>query len=429
MELSKLKRSLTLRVVQRLGELLPDATLEPHTDYIRIVRGKLDGRIGVTAMSEACHTEDRSNWGAIAGGYCNLVAARVQAWETPPLATDGALNRVLPIVQRIDESADRLIDEATPTDGMKVARRPWLDGLRLEFDYAGDDISHRVFVRDVEALGATLDSLAERAADNVDRILQQLPIMPVTDSGLERRVLTVAAEGAAPAMLTTPKAHRTLLDAVSRANRSEISRILACAPRSGRLYCCSIKDKAATAAMVGRAWADFDHPEGEGVPLSPRLFMIDDEHGVRYLDVGIGPDRAADWTVHRMDYATIRTPDGWWVKKQEDKWVAWAEGDGPRIRIRFVTAGPKTPSAARQLAERVRAKHQTSAELGHGFFNGLPWAWVDTGQHDGHSTASMFVVIPEGLVVVQTEVPEGAGKSEAVALQKIIATISHNTTD
>ncbi len=72
----------------------------------------------------------------------------------------------------------------------------------------------------------------------------------------------------------------------------------------------------------------------------------------------------------------------------------------------------------------MRAQHQSETEVGYGFFNGLPWLWVDTGKKDTYSTSSMFVVLPDGLVLFQSEITEGADQVDTVTLQKIIATVA-----
>ena len=421
MDLRKLKRSLLLKVVARLKELHPEASVTAEgEELIRLDLGDRSGEVRIAAMAEACHAEDRSNWGAIAGGFTNLVASRINAWYATPLAGAASLEQLLPAICGIDPRADRLIAEGTPTEELAVVGVPWLDGLRVELD-CGD--AGRVLARDLASLGVTLDEAVARGLENMDRMVPQIGMARLSDSGVASRVCAVRKEGLAPAMLYSEAGRAKLLQAVSQASRDRSAKVLACAPRSGSVYCCNLKDKAATAHMVGRAWAEFDGAKGDGIPLSPRLFTYAEPSTVRFLDVGIGYDRVAEWRAHDLGQATFRTPDDWWVKKQDEKWILWAGADGPRIRLRFVTAGGGSPSAARQLAERVRQKHASAAEIGHGFFNGLPWAWVDTGFHEGFATASMFVVLPKSLLVIQTEIPAEAG-AQAVEMQKIIATVA-----
>ncbi|MFT7624735.1 MAG: hypothetical protein ACI9WU_003924 [Myxococcota bacterium] len=421
-DLKKLQRSLGKRVLSFLKEQLPEAEISEDGEDIRIKAGELDGTVSLGAMVEACHKEDREMWGTIAGAFCNLVVSRVKAFDVEPVSDAGALSRVFPVVQPENEADDRLISDATPDDGLLVAHISWLPGLRVEFNYEGEDVGRRLFQRDLRKLGIDVETLLERSVSNMKAVVPTLEIKPVSSASMVGRVLAVSGEGLAPAMLRAQAGHEAMFAAVERATGEQPQRVLACAPRSDHVTFCNIKDRTAASAMVSRAWALYADQLDNGVPLSPRLFVVGAQGDVRFLDVGIGADRVSDWTEHDLGGATIRCPDDWWVKEQEDRWVIWPGAGGPRIRARVVASGG-TPASASQLAERVRDKHKSAGDVGYGFFNGLPWAWVDTGHHDGFSTASMFVVIATGMVIFQTEVPDATEQAQAVTLQKVIATV------
>ncbi len=427
-DLKKLKRSLPRLIRRRLEELLPDATIEPEDRWgsvLRIRQGDLEGTIRVDAVAEACHRVDRSSWGPIAGSFCNLVVSRVEAHSAPPLEGHAALDRIFPAVQPDDAEEDRLVREATPTDDLLPVGLPWLEGIRIEFDYVDPTAGRRLFARDLKTLGIDVDGLLERALRNMER---EVPGIELKSWSAAPGVYIARGEGIAPAMLRAPAGHRSMLTRV-RKQAPEADRILAAAPRSDRLLFCSLSDRSLASARVAEAWRLHEADDETGVPLTPRLFVVSRPGDVRFLDVGLGPDRLGDWTPHRFGPAVFRAPPAWRVGRQGDQWVLWPGGDGPRIRIRTATAGAGSPYAASQLAQRVRARHGMETEVGYGYFNGHPWAWVDTGIHQGFATASMFVVFPECTVVLQTEVPENLDPQDAATVQKIIASVERVKAD
>ncbi len=421
--ISKLKRSLAPRVRDRLVELLPGAEVALDGDRIAIRMEGLDGSIDALAVAEACVREDRSMWGPIAGSFCNLVKSRVDAHFLPSFDDQEVLSRVFPTVQPDLPEQDKLVRGATPVPDLIVASQPWLDGLRVEFDYADVEAGRRVFKRDLAGLGIDAATVAEQAIKNMKAVIPNLTLAPLDEAVMGGRVLTVQEEGLAPAMLRAPDGHTAMIEAMQEASGGIVKKLLACAPRSDMVTFCDIRDRSAASFMVSRAWELHETPAEGCVPLSPRLFTIAGAGNVRYLDVGIGDDRVADWTRHTLAEASFRVPEGWLVSEQGDRWVIWMGDEGPRVRVRIVEAGGGSAHAASQLAAKVRAKHAIGVDVGYGFFNGLPWAWVDTGMHDGFSTASMFAVLPTRIVILQTEVPENTPQGNAVALQKIMATI------
>ncbi len=179
--------------------------------------------------------------------------------------------------------------------------------------------------------------------------------------------------------------------------------------------------------MVGVGWEDFAADVPEGVPLTERLFAVGEPGDIRYLDVGLASDRVAEWQEHRVGPLTLRTPPEWWVTAQDDRWVIWPGPGGPRVRIRFANEGPFSAHKTHILAEKLRIRMDSDMPVGHGFFNGLPWSWVDTGFREDHATASMFIGLAESLAIVQTEIPDAAEPSMAVVVQKIIATVQRVT--
>lgn len=410
----------------RLQELLPDAEIAASSAVeLKVKLRGLDGAVSISALASICHDEDRSMWGPIAGSFCNLVVSRVNAHFADSVADPAALNEVLPNIAVDAGLEDVLIAEASPLEDLVVAREPWLDGLRVEFDYRQPDGEMRqLFRRDLAHLGVGAAEVADRAVANMARLIHSLPITPAGPSEVEARVLAVREEGAAPAMLRSPAGHEAMFAALERRGQENVRKVLACIPRSDLLLFSNVRDRAATSAMVARAWAALEADDAGGVPLTPRLFAVDGPGQVKYFDVGVSPDRVPDWKEHPLGAAaTLRVPEEWWFTEREDRWLIWPGAGGPRIRARLVSAGAGSPSAASQLAERVRAKHQIEADVSYGYFNGCAWAWIDTGHRDAHATASMFVTLPTGIAILQTEVPDGTEQRSAVTLQKIIATI------
>ena len=129
-----------------------------------------------------------------------------------------------------------------------------------------------------------------------------------------------------------------------------------------------------------------------------------------------------------MGDALIRHPASWSSLDQEGKWLFWPGGDGARVRVNCVEKSVGSAASAVNLAQRLWGKHGPETEIGYGFFNGLPWACVDTGVHQGHTTASIFIVLPSGIAILQTETPEGTSPEDAAVLQKVVATFASKTT-
>lgn len=421
MTFRKLEKSLLLRVEERVRELLPEAHVRSTRHTVTIKWQDLKGEVPVRALTTLCLGEERSNWGAIAGGYCNLIESRTRAWFGPALSDDSQLERVFPAVMTTSED-DALIYEAAPVESLQVASVPWLDGLRIEFDYRGDGAYRRLFRRDLEALGLTAEDVLERANANMAAMIDHIPLSPVGPTEPHQRIFVARSEGMAPALLCSEAGHQVLLDTLAAVEQT--GKVLACAPRSGLLYFCNMRDKAAASRMVALAWQQHGEDDDSSVPLSPRLFTIASVGKAKYLDFGLKPDRVASWNIHPLGLVRLCVPEDWWVSEQDGRHVIWRTDDGPRLRVRLVESGAGSALAGHELAERVRARHNSTSDIGHGFFNGLPWAWVDTGFHGGFATASMFVVCPEGMAIVQTEIPEGAASSDQLTLQKIIATVA-----
>lgn len=430
MTVRRLEKSLLLKVEQRLAELLPDAEVRATRRSIRIRWKLLDCEIAVRALAEACIREDRGAWGAIAGGFCNLVAARVRAYFGRPISLKSELAAVLPILMADDPVEDALLQAAAPTPGLELTQFPWLDGFRLEFDYRGDGAQRRVFRRDLDSLGMTLEDVCGTALENLDMRSGELQFERFGEGEGEHVVLRCIRDGVAPALLAAEFGQRALLAALGAAGASA-SRALAMAPRSDRVYVCSMKSKAAMSRLCAYGWGDFETDNHDTLPLSPRLFTVTDEPQVRFLDHGAPIERYPEWRVTDLGPVRFAIPAGWHVSLQGDRWVIWTSNDGPRVRVRDLETKGGSPVAGFELADRVRQKqragrlerNEADVELGHGYFNGLAWTSVDTGAHDGIATASLFVVLPSTLVVLQTEVPAGAPPAEQIAMQRIISTI------
>ena len=422
MNYRRLEKSLLLRVEERLRELLPEAKVRAGRTSIRIALESFEGEIQVKALTSACLKEDRKNWGAIAGGFCNLVAARVQSWFGPALRGKDALSRIFPAIEATDPTEDSILREAAPRAGLMVVEMAWLEGLRIEYDYRGGEGNRRLLLRDLESLGLTAYELAKIADENLAAAAESVAMQPVGPAGVDSRIYCAEVDGTAPGLLTGRAGHAALFEALQRDGLTP-GRILACAPRSNLLYFCDSGDKSAASSMVALAWRAFEADHSQSVPLSPRLFAITAPGDIRYIDVGLKPERVADWTVESIGEVSFAVPPGWRFDLQDERYVLWTSSQGPRVRVRMVPSGGGSPKAAHELAERVRSRHRLNVHIGHGFFNGLPWAWVDTGMHSGCATASMFVVVGTGLAILQTEVPSESSPEEQVALQKAIATI------
>jgi hypothetical protein len=453
MTLRKLEKSLLLKVEQRLAELIPDAEVRSTRRSLRIrwspsgglaglpprsasgavalsTRNVLDCEISVRALAEACIGEDRAAWGPIAGTFCNLVAARVNAFFAEPLSRKHDLDRIFPILVADDPIEDALQLAAAPTPALAVASTPWLEGFRIEFEFRGPGTHRRLFLRDVEPLGDSAESVATSAFANLDVIAGDLPLDPVDDERGDGVLLCCKSEDFAPLLLATEAGQRAILEALALHGASA-GRALVCIPRTDRLYVCSMKTKAAMSRLVATSWADFEADDTEAAPLSARLFTVSEQLVVRFLDPGQPALKFPEWRVTSVGPVQFAVPDSWQVSQQGDRWVVWTSNDGPRVRIRDVEGRSGAPLAGFEMAERMRQKQRVAraergepdVELGHGFFNGLPWTSVDTGTHDGVATASLFVVLPTEIVVLQTEIPVGSPPNEQMTLQKIISTI------
>jgi hypothetical protein len=422
MNYRRLEKSLLLRVEERLGQLLPEAKVHSTRTSIRIKWDEFEGGVDVKALTNACLNEERQNWGAIAGGFCNLVAARVHAWFSAPLEASNALEHVFPAIEAVDPGEDAIIREAAPDPELLIIEVDWLDGLRIEYDYRGPAGSRRLLQRDLRTLGLTSDELAARADQNLAKAAESVPLLPVGTSGSANHILCAEVDGTGPGLLTGRGGHAALFDALAKTGRTA-ERLLACAPRSDLIYFCDSADKAAASEMVALAWRAFEAEDSQSVPLSPRLFSVIESGDIRYIDVGLTPERVPDWTVESIGPVAFAVPPGWRIDLQDNRYVLWTSSTGPRVRVRMVPSGGGSPKAAQELAERVRNRHGIPVHIGHGFFNGLPWAWVDTGVHSECATASMFVVVDAGLVILQTEVPSDSTAAEQAALQRAIATI------
>ena len=418
----RLEKSLLLRVEDRLRDLLPDAQVKSTKNTIVITWDTFQGEVTVTALTTACLAEERSNWGAIAGEFCNLVAARVQSWFGGALSDTSELQSVFPAVEAADPIEDALLREAAPTDELRIASQDWLDGLRIEFDYRGASGQRRLLLRDVTGLQVDIAHLAAAANKNLAEAADTVEIVAVSTTGAGANIYCAEVDGIAPGLLTGVQGH-TRLFATYEASGTAPRRILACAPRSNLLYFCDIANKSAASEMVSLSWRAFEADSTESVPLSPRLFTLSAPGEIGYLDVGLTKDRVPDWDVQTIGSVNLAIPPGWRVDEQDGQHVLWTSGDGPRVRVRLVPSGGGSPKKAHELAERVRSRHGVSAPIGHGFFNGLPWAWVDTGVHSECATASMFVVLSSGLAVLQTEVPTTSEQGDQSSLQRAIATI------
>ena len=430
MTLRKLEKSLLLKVEQRLQQLIPDAEVRSTRRSLRIRWNELDCEITVQALAEACMHEDRGSWGAIAGSFCHLVAARVHAFFGEPLSREVDLERVYPSLVADDAVEDALLAAAAPTPALAIAGFPWLDSFRVEFDYRGPGAHRRVFIRDIDTIGTSVETVFQRARQNLDQLAPDLPFEAVGEQTGDAVVLVCRSDSFAPTLLATETGQKAILAALGAALATN-SRALACAPRSDRLYVCSMRSKGAMSRLCAAAWRDFETDEVDSLPLSPRLFTVSDQPQVKLLDPGQPAERFPEWRVTAVGSVQFAVPDAWQVSQQGDRWVIWTSAEGPRVRIRNAQGRGGSPLAGYELAERMRQKHRPArdargepdVELGHGFFNGLPWTSVDTGLHEGCTTASLFVVLDREIVVLQTEIPTGCQASEQMALQKIMSTI------
>ena len=412
-----------LRVVERLRNLLPEVTFEPDGDVEIVALPGLVGSIRFEALADACHREDRSSWGAIGGEFCNLVVSRIRAHQAGPVTDAKALDALFPVLVPDEAVADAMIREATPTADLAVASQPWLPGLRVELHYGGAGSGGRLLVRDVEALRRPLMLLVPQAIGNLVRLTSILPSGPLGERGGAARVLAIRLADSAPAMLLADSAHLRMFDELEARSGTRPHKVLAMAPTHDLLLYADVQDKAATSFMVGEAWRRNVAVEPRTYPLSARIFSVDGPGKVRYLDVGLGSAQCPGWTTNRIGPVTFLAPEDWRVGGADGGFQLAPESGSPRLVVRPEGVDGATPATAHERAVALHRSSASGLEVGHGFFNDLAWAWVDTGVRSGAATACMFVAVEGGVVSIETEAPETMPPRDRVLLQKVIATV------
>jgi len=419
----KLKRSLILKIRDQLANLMPESDFTERDGAIDVKHGELEGTVQIDALVQLCLNEERSNWGLIAGEFCNLVMSRVMASMAPLVDGTSQMNDVVPAVVPIQSDYDQMIVEATPTDGLQVVGQDWLPGLRIEFDYRSAAMSRRLFNRDLAALGFELDQLMALAVDNLRKCLSDVEIKPIGTGEVTQRILCARGEGIAPALLLSAPAHSSMFEQLSEIAGSSVPKVVAIAPRTDLVVFCDVRDRSAASLMVSTAWASIEADTPDGIPLSPRLFSISGPGEVAFFDVGLSAEKTSDWTEHKIATVILRAPERGQLETAGDHWKLAPEGGGPELKLSCSLDGAGSPIAARRAAEKRKADSGSSVEITHGFFNGLPWARAELGKQDGANRAAMYVVTPFGMYSLDTCVPDGSPPPAMLELQKILSTL------
>jgi hypothetical protein len=425
-DFDKLKRSLAVKVQERLGKLLPDATFEFDGNNLTMTRAEWVGSISLNALTTACQDEERSVWGAIAGTFCNLVVSRVVSGMVAPMDDEADLGDVWPAIVPTSAIEDAMIREATPTDGLFVCERPWLAGLKLQCDFDGPQGRRRVLQRDLESLGMSTDEMIDCAVQNMKSATEQLEISRLGEGPIEQRILCVDAEGAGPAMLLSAAAHTRLLEYLNPADPSQVGHMVAMAPRTNILMCCPARDREAAGLMTSRAWALYeDEDDNNGIPLTFRTVSIAAAGQLALEEMGQTAEKLADWPRHTLGEIAISAPAEWEINEIEPgRWKAISGNDSPRISVNVMDNVPSTPHQAQLLAEDAQQSAGSDTPIAHGFFNGFAWARVDTGINDDLMTSRLFICGPTQVYSIQTAIPAGCPPPKILAMQKVVASVS-----
>ena len=100
-----------------------------------------------------------------------------------------------------------------------------------------------------------------------------------------------------------------------------------------------------------------------------------------------------------------------------------AAGGEVRIQAILDRSAHSTAFEVLQRAEDHAELQGVEEPIQTGFFQGLPWAWVD-GQSD---QGAMFVGLSNGLVTFEIFAPEGTSGNLLMTIRKVLATIIVST--
>jgi|GEM_PF-6763805 hypothetical protein len=419
MDLGKLERSLLRRVIDRVQHLLPEADVSVSDGLMVLQWNTLDAQFSLGALATACHAVDRKEWGGLTGWYCNLVVAHVRDHFREVLSGDDELTQIIPLIVAASPLDDSIMESAMPTPDLQTAHMDWLAGFRVEFVRSREGKNRRVCVRDVKGLGETAESLLSRAIENLEPMTKNLKMDPLGDDELLEKIVVINGPSVATAALLSAGIHHRMFTLLSVLGDSPAKRILCVAPRSTQVFFCDVKEVAAVAAMVAKAWTMVDDPKEEGFPLSPRLFAVKGEGDVALHDVGLPSSRVPDWVEQDLEFCTLRTPSDWSMDEGDRGILLSAAGGEVRIQAILDRSAHSTAFEVLQRAEDHAELQGVEEPIQTGFFQGLPWAWVD-GQSD---KGAMFVGLSNGLVTFEIFAPEGTSANLLMTIRKVLATI------
>ena len=420
MDLEKLERSLLRRVINRVQHLLAEADVFERDGLMVLKWNTLNAEFSLGALAAACHAVERREWGDLTGWYCDLVVARAHDHFREVLSGADVLTQVVPLIVAVSPVDDSLMEAATPTPDLQTAHADWMDGFRVEFVRATGEASRRVCVRDLDGLGETTESLLERAIENLTPMIENLQMNPLGEDELLEKIVVISGPSVAAVSLLSAGIHHRMFTLLSVLGESPAKRILCVAPRSTQVFFCDVKEVAAVAEMVARAWPMVEDPEQEGFPLSPRFFAVKGDGEVALHDVGLPPSRVPDWVERNLGPLALRTPSDWSMDEGEDCIVFSAAGGDVRIQAVLDNSALSSAFEVLQRAE-VHAETKGSEEpIQTGFFHGLPWAWV-VGQSE---PGTMFVGLPNGMATFEVLAPEGTSGNLLMTIRKVLATIT-----
>jgi len=423
MDLDKLERSLLKRVVERVQQLLPEATVREQGGQLAIQLGSLEGQCSVRPLAEACLRVDRTQWGGIAGSYCQVIVRRAQEHSIPPMEGDAVLAEILPTIVPCVPEDDALIMGATPSPGLQSARVDWLPGWNIEFVRMHDGNGQRVRQCDVEQLDVTVDAMRDQAIANLKERVPELSIEPVGDDELSEKVMVTRGGGVAMSMLLCPEAHHRMFTLLSMFGDAPAKRILAVAPRTNVVFFADMKEAEAVALMVSMAWQAYENDAEPGVPVSPHIVIIKGDGDIDMHDVGLGTTRLTNWFGHALGSIRVMAPNTWEVST-EAPYSLRAPSDECRVDVTLEEERVTTPYELHQRAREYADEHAVQRPIGYGFFHALPWAWVDRGLDEEDPGGAMFVGLPGGLATFETHLPPGGGGHWALTVRKILATVT-----
>jgi hypothetical protein len=318
-----------------------------------------------------------------------------------------------------------MIAEATPHPKLEVCGRTWLPGLRMECDYDGPEGQRRVLRRDLEGLGLSEEALFSRAVQNMTAASSQVEIMGMGEGEVEKRILHLESDSAAPAMLVSSAAHERLFEALATSDGSDTGHLIAVAPRTDLLLCCRARDREAASMMVAHAWEIFDSDHSSAIPLSPRTFSIAAPGDVKFEDMGQTAANLVDWSTQTVGDMCFQLPPSWEAQESGDgRWKLLPRDDanGLRVAIQVLTGETSVPKRIYELAQRA-TEDNAAKPIAFGFFNALPWARVDTGQRDGLNTTQLFVSGPTQILSITTAFAPGTAMPEILNMQKVVASV------